>query len=327
MDKLIFDEAFDLTGKEIQGAFTKSPQIIRDYLTHLSASKGKMIRATSVLICAEDKEGKINSGAVQMAAAIEVLHLASLVHDDVIDDADLRRGQETLQKKFGKRTAVICGDYLLSIALKMAANIPDRKNYMDIKLPDYISRLCLGELRQHVNYRNVDLTVFEYIKIISGKTAALFEASFLAGAYLGDCPPTEVKRYKKIGNYVGLIFQLQDDCMDFDKTVEQAGKPVQSDYEQGVVTLPLLYALHGIKGFKQRAFKENISREDINRAVEQAEGLEYTRGLIQRYYDKAENQITHLDITDEKRKKIMDLLTKATGRQGSLGKGQENQIG
>ncbi len=313
MEKLAYEEAYELVKEEIQKALTRSPRIINEYLAHLSASQGKMIRAVSVLICAGDGEGKIAPGAVHAAAAIEIVHLASLVHDDIIDNADLRRGQETLQKRYGKRTAVICGDYLLSLALKMLSAIPDRKEYTDIDLPDYISRLCLGELLQHINNRNLDLTVFDYIKIISGKTAALFEASFFAGAVLGGSAAEEINKYKKIGNYTGLIFQLRDDCLDFDKTIEEAKKPVQSDYEQGVVTLPLIRALEKRPDFRKKAEAGEIVRADINRAVEEAGGLDYTREMIERYYKKAKRYIDKLDVTEEKREKMAAIVKKAAG--------------
>ncbi len=313
MEKLTYEEAYELVKEEIQKALTRSPRIINEYLTHLSASQGKMIRAVSVLICAGDGEGKIAPGAVHAAAAIEIVHLASLVHDDIIDNADLRRGQETLQKRYGKRTAVICGDYLLSLALKMLAAIPDRKEYTDIDLPDYISRLCLGELLQHINNKNLNLTVFEYIRIISGKTAALFEASFFAGAVLGGSTAEDIKKYKKIGNYTGLIFQLRDDCLDFDKTIEEAKKPVQSDYEQGVVTLPLIRALQKRPDFRKKAEAGEIVRADINRAVEEAGGLDYTNEMIERYYKKAKRHIDKLDVTEEKREKVAAIVKKAAG--------------
>ncbi|TCL55041.1 heptaprenyl diphosphate synthase [Kineothrix alysoides] len=313
MEKLTYEEAYELVKEEIQKALTRSPRIINEYLTHLSASQGKMIRAVSVLICAGDGEGKIAPGAVHAAAAIEIVHLASLVHDDIIDNADLRRGQETLQKKYGKRTAVICGDYLLSLALKMLAAVPDRKEYTDIDLPDYISRLCLGELLQHINNKNLNLTVFEYIRIISGKTAALFEASFFAGAVLGGSAAEDIKKYKKIGNYTGLIFQLRDDCLDFDKTIEEAKKPVQSDYEQGVVTLPLIRALEKRPDFRKKAEAGEIVRADINRAVQEAGGLDYTKEMIERYYKKAKRYIDKLDVTEEKREKVAAIVKKAAG--------------
>ena len=217
-----YEEAISCVKKEVERTLTRSPKIIREYLSHLSLSQGKYIRAVSVITCAEDKEGKVHPNAAKLAAAIEILHLATLVHDDVIDNADLRRGKETLQKKYGKRTAVICGDYLLCLALKMISQISNKKDYLELDLPDYIGKLCLGELNQQINNKNLNLSIFQYLKIISGKTAALFEASFYSGAVMAGCNEKETKKYRQVGNYIGMIFQLSDDCIDFDTTVEEA---------------------------------------------------------------------------------------------------------
>ena len=190
-----FEDAFLLVKEEVNSALWASPRIVRGYMEHLARSQGKYIRAMSLLTCSMDREGLIIPSAVKLAAAIEILHLATLVHDDVIDDADIRRGLPTLQKKFGKRTAVICGDYLLSVALRMAASIPDKKDYLEMDLPDYVMKICSGELLQNVNNGNYDLSVFRYLKIITGKTAALFEASFFAGALLSGCDRSELTLY------------------------------------------------------------------------------------------------------------------------------------
>lgn len=309
---LTYDEAIDLVKKEVDRTLKKSPMIIREYLTHLSLSQGKNIRAISVITCAEDKENQIHPNAVKIAAAIEILHLATLVHDDVIDNADLRRGKPTLQKKYGKRTAVICGDYLLSLALKMASEITNRKDYLELDLPDYIGKLCLGELNQYVNNRNLNLSILQYIKIISGKTAALFEASFFAGAVIAGCSELEAKKYRQIGNYIGIIFQLVDDCIDFDTTVEEANKPVQSDYEQGVITLPLIHTLSEMKEFKEKAATTGVTREDINDAVMKTEGLKFTKLIIQKYYNKAMKKLNELDLTESKKARIVAILNKAS---------------
>ncbi|MEA4896122.1 MAG: polyprenyl synthetase family protein [Oscillospiraceae bacterium] len=318
IQKLTHGEAFELVKKEIHRSLTNSPRIINEYLTHLSNSQGKMIRAASVLVCAEDEEGKVDPSAVKAAAAIEIVHLASLVHDDVIDNADLRRGRETLQKRYGKRTAVICGDYLLSLALRVLSAIPDGRRYLDIPTSDYISKLCLGELRQHINSNNLDLTLSEYIRTISGKTAALFEASFFAGAVLAGYPQKEIDKYKKIGFYAGLIFQIRDDCLDFDETADIAKKPVQSDYEQGVITLPLLYALEKLPAFKRKAAEKKITREDINRAVKEGGGLAYADKIIRKYYAKAESLVRGLDATEQKRERLAAILKKAAGRKAKI---------
>lgn len=305
------EEALELVRAEVAGALSGSPLVIREYTRHLTTSQGKFIRAASVLTCAEDREGGITPNAVKIAAAIEILHLATLVHDDIIDNADLRRGDVTLQKKYGKRTAVICGDYLLSMALKMAASIPNKKEYLDMELPDYVGRVCLGELNQYINNYNFNLTIYRYLKIISGKTAALFEASYLAGAIFAGVSEKETKKYKRLGFYIGMIFQLTDDCIDFENTVETAYKPVQSDYEQGVITLPLIHAMSELKEFKVKAESTGVTRDEINTAVARTGGLTFTKLIVRKYYDKSARLIRELDASESKKKKLMKVLNKA----------------
>jgi heptaprenyl diphosphate synthase len=305
------DVAIDLVKDEINRILSKSPLIIREYTKHLMNSHGKFIRAISVIICSEDNEGNVNQNAIKIAAAIEILHLATLVHDDIIDNADLRRGDVTLQKKYGKRTAVICGDYLLSVSLRLAYSIQNRREFLDIDLPDYVGKVCLGELNQHINNANLNLSIYRYLKIISGKTAALFEASFFAGAVFSGVSEAEAKMYKQLGYYIGMIFQLTDDCIDFENTVEVANKPVQSDYEQGVITLPLIRALNQLKDFKEKASESGISRVEINEAVAKSDGLSFTRMFVQKYYNKSQRVINELELTAAKKEKLLSILNKA----------------
>ncbi len=307
------DKALDYVKEEINRELSNAPIIIRQYTKHLTDSSGKFIRSIALLTCAQNENGLIHPNAIKFAAAIEIIHLATLVHDDVIDNADIRRGNITLQKKYGKRTAVICGDYLLCVALKLAASVSSRKDYLDLVLPDYMSRVCLGELNQHVNNGFVDLSIYKYLKIISGKTAALFEASFYAGAILNQQNDLLISKYKKLGRYIGMIFQMTDDCMDFEKTEMFAKKPVQSDFEQGVITLPLIYAFKNMLGLKEKAKKNQLSREDISAAVAKTGGLSYTRLISKKYYNKAMLIINDLQIGLDKRTKLIAILDKAYG--------------
>ncbi len=311
-DLILPEQALELVRAEVDRALSKSPLVIRDYTKHLTSSQGKFIRAVSVINCAEDKEGRVALNAIKIAAAIEILHLATLVHDDIIDNADLRRGDVTLQKKYGKRTAVICGDYLLSIALKMASSIQNKKDFLDLQLPDYVGRVCLGELSQHINNHNLNLSIYRYLKIISGKTAALFEASYLAGAIFSGCSEAESKKYKHLGYNIGMIFQLTDDCIDFENTRETAYKPVQSDYEQGVITLPLIHAMSQLKDFKDKAEQTGVTRDEINEAVARTGGISFTKLLVKKYYDKSMKVISELDTTDSKKEKLKAILDKAS---------------
>lgn len=307
-----FDEALELVRSEVDNSLSASPLIIRGYTKHLTESKGKFIRAVSVLICAEDKDGLIHPNAIKVAASIEILHLATLVHDDVIDNADLRRGDVTLQKKYGRKTAVICGDYLFCVALNLASNITDKEDYLDVDMPNYMGKICLGELNQHLNNGNLNLSMYQYLKIISGKTAALFEASFFAGAIFAGCKEAECKKYKQLGHYIGMIFQLIDDCIDFENTVDEAKKPVQSDYEQGVITLPLIKAFEDVTDLKEKASSEQMTRKDINEAVAKAGGLSFTHRLVKNYHSKSMKIIRELELTENKKANLIEILNKAS---------------
>ena len=307
---LTFDLAMDSVVKEIDRILRTAPLIVREYTKHLAASQGKNIRALSLITCSENKDGLIHKNAVKIAAAVEILHLATLVHDDIIDDADIRRGELTLQKKYGKKAAVICGDYLLSLALKLTGTSSNKEDYIDLKIPDYMSKICLGELNQHINNGNLDLTELKYMKIISGKTAALFEASFYAGAVLSKCDDKTLKKYMKLGEYTGMILQLTDDCMDFETTKDIAKKPVQSDFEQGVVTLPIIYAFKNASGFKERLKDKKVSVKEINEVVQKSGGLKYTHEVAKKYYEKSKQIIDKLETTQDKKLRLNLILDK-----------------
>ena len=309
-----FESALSLVKEEVDRALLSSPAVVRTYTSHLALARGKFFRAVSLLTCAMNSEGMIDPNAVKLAAAVEVLHLATLVHDDVIDDADTRRGLPTLQKKFGKRTAVICGDYLLSRALQIAASIENKKDYLDIDVPDYVARICVGELSEQINTENFDLSVYQYLKIIAGKTAALFEASFFAGAVLSGCDRSEYGAYKKLGHYLGMIFQLTDDCMDFEATESVAQKPVQSDFEKGVVTLPVIRALRMDPGLKERAARQEVTADEISTAVVSTGGLSFTRLVAKRYHGKYVKLLDRLVATEDKKRMLAEIADRALYR-------------
>lgn len=306
-----FSSALAKSREEVDRALFSSPALVRGYVSHLTGTKGKFIRAVSLLTCAMNKDGLIDSNAVKFAAAIELLHLATLVHDDVIDDADIRRGIPTLQKMFGKRTAVICGDYLLSISLKLAFSVGNKKDYLDIDIPDYVSKVCAGELNQHINNGNFDLTVYKYLKIIAGKTAALFEASYFAGAVLSGCEGSELRLYKKMGRSLGMLFQLIDDCMDFEADENIAQKPVQSDFEKSVVTLPIIKAFQADASLKDRAAQHALSQAELNEAVKRTNGLVFTRLVAKKYYNRYMRTMDSLTLTDDKKMRLTEILDKA----------------
>lgn len=303
--------AFEQTKKTVDKILLDAPFVIRTYTQHLAKSNGKFIRAWALLVCAMDNENKINQNAITFASAIEILHLATLVHDDVMDDASLRRGVITLQKKYGKKTAVICGDYLLAAALRLAASVDNKDEFLKLNMPSYVEQICMGELRQHANNGNMNISFYRYFSIISGKTAALFEAAFYGGAILVEKDKEILNSYCKLGKYLGMIFQLTDDCIDFEVDEIIAKKNVQSDYEQGVITLPLIYTFYNNEDVKNKAKEGLLDRQELNKAVLNAGGLDFTKMISKKYYNKFTKIIDSIDMTEEKRFNLMQILDKA----------------
>lgn len=312
MDKFEYDEALRRTELEVQKLLKTAPPLIRPQTSYLAQATGKGIRARALLVCAIEGDGLVSRRAVKAAAAIELLHLATLIHDDIIDEADLRRGIQALHGKFGQKIAVLCGDYLLCLAFDLASSIPPRetdRDKIDGVLPSYFTEICLGEIQEFSNTGNLDLSEHEYFQIISGKTAALFQASFHAGFLLSDEPPEVGEIYLEIGKEVGIIFQLADDCLDFVSSEKKAKKPVLTDCRRGVVTLPLIYALRGDKTLR-RKIERGLSDQELKAAVIAAGGIEYTQSKIGEHRAKAKKLISALG-AENKKYRLQLLLDKA----------------
>lgn len=311
-DRLEYDEALRLAELEVKKLLKTAPMLIRSQTSHLAQATGKGIRARALLACSIGDDGLVRNGAVNAAAAIELLHLATLIHDDIIDDADMRRGIEALHVKFGQKTAVLCGDYLFCLAFDLAASIPPRETdweKIDDVLPSYFTEICLGEIRELNNTGNLDLTEGEYFRIITGKTAALFQASFHAGFLLSDEPPEARDIYTETGKLLGIIFQLADDCLDFVASEKKVRKPVLADCRRGVVTLPLIYALQADETLRGK-IENGLSEQELKTAVLAAGGIEYTQSKIEEYRLKAKKLLSALG-SESKKIRLELLLDKA----------------
>lgn len=314
-DARTFDEAVLRTEAEIDRQLKSTPAVIRRLTSHLSRAIGKNIRAKSLLACAIRQDGQIAGEAVKIAAAVELLHLATLVHDDIIDDADKRRGIETLHRMFGEKAAVLCGDYLVCLALQLSSAVKpseERRALAPKTLPGYLMDVLTGEMHQNQNNRNFALTEQQYLKIITGKTAAMFEASFHAGFLFSDETADAGDQFLEAGRDIGIIFQLADDCADYESVQKTSKKPVLSDFKTGVVTLPLIYALKKDKSLYDR-IKSGIKEQELKKAVETAGGLSYTHLKISEYYQKAKEVIAKLSSISEKKERLTVLLEKAAG--------------
>ena len=318
-DRIEYDEALRLTELEIRKLLKTAPPLLRRQTSHLARATGKDLRAQALLACSIGGDGLVRHDAVNAAAAVELLHLATLIHDDIIDDADLRRGIDALHVKFGQKIAVLCGDYLLCLAFDLASSIRPRKTdrdrvrdreKIDNVLPSYFTEICLGEIREFSNTGNLDLTEREYFRIIAGKTAALFQASFHAGFLLSDEPSEAKDIYLETGKQLGMIFQLADDCLDFVASKKKAKKPVLTDCRRGVMTLPLIYALQADQTLRGK-IENGVTDQELKTAVLAAGGIEYTQSKIRERWLKAKKLISALG-SESKKIRLELLLDKAS---------------
>lgn len=315
---LTISEAMARTGDLTDKVLNNAPAMIRDMTAHLAQVRGKGVRTLLLLTCAADNEGLVPDIAVNCAAAIELFHLATLVHDDIIDDAALRRGIPTLHNKFGYKDAVMCGDYLLCLAMStLSPALTSSRFGENAKLfpmfTNALGRTCLGELDEYRNNRNLDLSVVRYLRIISGKTASLFYVSAYAGAVSGNLSAKETRLLSKFGRGLGMIFQITDDCKDFEFSEQKAQKPVCNDIIEGVVTLPLIFAMQKDKDLARLAkdaFQTAEAARLLHKKVETVGGLEQSRQLAQKYCRKALKLLDKLE-SEQKRKTLTELLQRA----------------
>lgn len=205
-------------------------------------SGGKMLRPAYTLLMSsfytENREKMIG-----LAAAIETLHTASLIHDDIIDDAKTRRHQVSLQYQFGKDTAVYAGDYLFVIVFQLLSHYHDDLDNMKTNI-GYLNNILRGELQQKASRYNYDMDIATYLQQIEGKTAELFILATTIGANDEGAPAEFITLAQDIGRNIGMAFQVLDDILDYDENSQQIGKPTLEDLKQGVYSAPLIYTMN-----------------------------------------------------------------------------------
>ena len=249
----------------IAEAVEDSNKVIREPLRDLVAARGKMLRPMFVVLAA--KFGKGGSKKVySVAAAIELLHLATLIHDDVIDDSPIRRGRPTIHTKVGKKQAILIGDYLFSQCFSLVAQYATIANSK--LLARAVSHICSSEISQAEDSFSFATSVRRYNRRIAGKTAALFTLSCYIGASEAGCKKTLCNRMSRIGYNLGMGFQIIDDILDYTGSKSELGKPVGSDLKEGIATLPLIYALRNDDGTLKNTLTERpVSEQEIGRII------------------------------------------------------------
>lgn len=260
---------------------------IEKSIMELIESGGKLLRPAFVLIGSKFGDND-KSKAIPTAAVIEMLHMATLVHDDVIDDSKLRRGRETIQSKYGKDYAVYIGDYLFCVCFKILAT---NESLQAIKVDSRaMSKICMGEVNQLNSRFSMKLSIKDYLSRISGKTAELFSISLYLGAAECNAEEKVAKELRNIGHNLGMAFQIIDDILDYEGNDKSIKKSAANDLKQGIYTLPLIYAYRNNKGaFKDVLGKDYYDENDVIEIIDLVRvnnGIEMAKELAEKYVNK-----------------------------------------
>ncbi len=271
-------------------------KIVAQATQELLEAGGKRLRPLLLLLSAN--LGEYNSDKItSLAASIELLHMATLVHDDIIDDSVLRRGNQTVQSRWGKDVAVFTGDYLLCKALLLIPQDINTKNSK--RIVRAIKVVCEGEIQQYQDKYNQNISVQGYLKRIAAKTASLFSMSCYIGASEAKFDKKIVNAFAKFGMSLGMAFQITDDILDIVGKSKTMGKPMGIDFTQGIYTLPIIYALQN-KHYSmviEEILLKQYEREDTPDIFEQilkSGGIENSKKLANRYIERAKRYLNEL---------------------------------
>lgn len=252
-------------------------------LDHLTHYRGKRLRPTLLLLTARAC-GRVTQAHHVLGAVVEMVHTATLVHDDVLDEATVRRHVPTVNAGWGNKASILLGDYLFTHAFHLTSTIGDAQACELIG--EATNRVCEGELHQTLQRGNLHLTEAEYVEIIDGKTASLTACCCRLGALYAGADPETVERLANYGRLLGLAFQVADDLLDLVGREETAGKTLGTDLEQQKLTLPLIHMLATLPPQESAGLKKFLGNGQPKRAAVAA-GLEQT-GAVDYARDRAE---------------------------------------
>lgn len=262
---------------------------------YLLQSGGKRIRPALTILFSKLFGYKYGTRHIHLSACIEFIHMASLLHDDVVDESDLRRGKKTANKIWGNKASVLVGDYLFSKAFQIMVadkNIDILKN-----LSETSKSLAQGEVMQLSISNNIDVEKKKYFKVIQDKTAKLFSSSAIVGGIIANTPKDNIKKLDDFGNYIGVAFQLLDDALDYELSEKKIGKKTGDDFKEGKVTLPVILALEksnkSEKLFWKRVIEElDQGKDDFKKAQDiliKYDTLNETKLIAEKYAKKAKS--------------------------------------
>ncbi len=280
-------------------------------------SGGKLLRPAYLLLFSMFQKTDRNK-IIALAAAIEILHMATLIHDDVVDQSPIRRGMSSIQQQFGQSTAVYSGDYLFVVCFNLLAEYAS--DFRGIQqYGHHMNAILNGEMTQMVERYNFNISIDQYFKQISGKTGQLFSLATFLGAYESGNKVQFAKNAEKIGLNIGISFQLMDDILDYTDTSEQIGKPVHNDMREGVYSAPLILAMiqHKDSFLPFLKKKDQMTDQDTKRVsqlVIEFGGVKMAKEYAEKYTKQALLQINNLPDRPAK-EALVDITKEIMDRQ------------
>ena len=274
---------------------THGDGLLEHVLSHIRKRGGKRMRPMLILLSAKNY-GEVSEVTQNAALGLELLHTASLIHDDVVDESSERRGQASVNATYDNKVAVLVGDYILSTALLRVAL--SNNNEIVQQLAQLGRTLAAGEILQLSNISNQEISEDVYYQVIDQKTAVLFEACAALGAISVGVDAEEVEKAKKFGHNIGMIFQIRDDIFDYYDSKE-IGKPTGNDMTEGKLTLPVIYALNhsdmpAVQALAKKVKAGTINADEIAVLVEftkQQGGIEYAEKKMEEFAKEAQTYI------------------------------------
>ncbi|MAZ61236.1 MAG: polyprenyl synthetase [Candidatus Marinimicrobia bacterium] len=282
------NEDIALYNKYLNNSLESKVSLINKVLKYVIKFKGKQFRPL-LCILSSKLAGKSNEMTFLSASTVEMLHVATLLHDDVVDESYLRRGWPTINKIWGNKLSILIGDYMFSKSLD---NIASFNDFEHIKILSSISRrLSEGEILQIENAKTKNMSEDIYFKMISDKTASLISASCKLG-YMSVLNDIKKNNLEKFGEYLGIAYQLKDDLFDVLGKLEETGKPAMLDLKRNMLTLPYIYVLNNVKNknkilTKIKYFSKKDDFNNLKDLIYNNGGVEYTRKMIEEFSDKA----------------------------------------
>jgi len=271
--------------------------LVNQVSQYIVNSGGKRLRPLLALLSA-NAYGYQGEGHFALAAIVEFIHTATLLHDDVVDESVLRRGNETANALFGNAASVLVGDFLYSRSFQMMVEL-DNFKIMEI-LSESTNIIAEGEVLQLMNCHDADTTEARYIEVIHFKTAKLFEAATRLGAVICNRPETEEQAMASYGMHLGTAFQLIDDVLDYSSSSEEMGKNVGDDLAEGKPTLPLIYAMRNGDADEEAIVRKAIEEggldyiDEVMAIIKKTGAIEYTENAAKKEAKLAIEQLAHL---------------------------------